>query len=211
MKLVKIIIAGIVGGILIFMWAFVAHMFLPIGHWGVQSVPVAGNAAIQTAIGDNMHREGLYFYPGVEDMDKTMMDPAAHAAYEETYKAGPSGIIIVVPKGEGSFTPNKLIREFLTDVAAAILGALLVFWGVDRSSLFRTFGMSLAMGLMAWFLISTSYNIWYRFPRDMIIGEGITESVGFAIAGIGFYIVSLFFKRKMVRKTDLDSGAVANG
>jgi hypothetical protein len=196
MKLVKIIIAGIVGGILIFVWSFVAHMLLPFGHWGVQSFPVAGNEALQSVIYNNIQRDGLYFYPGTENMESLMNDQAAMAAYEEKYKAGPSGLVIVVPKGEASFSLNKLAREFGTDVAAAILGALIIFWGVDRSSLFRTFGMSIAMGLMAWFLISTSYNIWYRFPRDLIIGEAITEVAGFAIAGIGFYIVSLFFRSK---------------
>ncbi|HEV7646217.1 MAG TPA: hypothetical protein VGO50_19945 [Pyrinomonadaceae bacterium] len=206
MKLVKIIIAGIVGGILIFVWSFVAHMALPFAHWGMQSFPVAGNEALQSVIYNNIQHEGLYAYPGVENMDQLMADPAANAAYEEKYKTGPSGILIVVQKGEGTITVNKLLRELGTDVAAAILGALIIFWGVDRSSLFRTFGMSIALGLMAWFLISASYNIWYRFPRDMIIGEAITEVAGFAIAGIGFYIVSLFFKRRKPATTDLSSG-----
>ncbi len=206
MKLVKIIIAGIVGGILIFVWSFVSHMVLPVGHWGVQSFPVAGNEALQAVINSNIQRDGLYFYPGTENMDTLMTDPAAMAAYEQKYQAGPSGLVIVVPKGEASFSVNKLLREFGTDMAAAILGALIIFWGVDRSSLFRTFGMSIALGLMAWFLISASYNIWYRFPRDMIIGEAITEIAGFAIAGIGFYIVSLFFKGRKPAAPDLSSG-----
>ncbi len=206
MKLVKIIIAGIVGGILIFVWSFVSHMVLPFGHWGVQSFPVAGNEALQSVISSNIQRDGLYFYPGTENMETMMTDQAAMAAYEEKYRAGPSGLVIVVPRGESSFSLNKLLRELGTDVAAAILGALLIFWGVDRSSLFRTFGMSVAMGLMAWFLISASYNIWYRFPRDLIIGEAITEVAGFAIAGIGFYIVSLFFRARKPVAPDLSSG-----
>jgi hypothetical protein len=206
MKLVKIIIAGIVGGILIFVWSFVSHMVLPVGHWGVQSFPVPGNEALQAVINANIQHEGLYAYPGVENMDTLMTDQAAKAAYEEKYKAGPSGILIVVPKGESMFSINKLLRELGSDVAAAILGALIIFWGVDRSSLFRTFGMSIALGLMAWFLISTSYNIWYRFPRDLIIGEAITEVAGFAIAGIGFYIVSLFFRGRKPATADLSSG-----
>jgi hypothetical protein len=197
MKLIKIIFAGIVGGILVFLWGAIAHMVLPFGHWGVQSFPPAGNEALQAAINSNIQHEGFYFFPG-GDMSTMMTDPS----YEEKYKAGPSGMIIVVPKGEPSFSPMKLLKELGTDVAATLLGALIIFWGVARSSLFRTVGMSLAMGLMAWFLISTSYNIWYRFPRDMIIAEAITEVIGFTIAGIGFYIVSLFFGRKVPAAVD---------
>jgi hypothetical protein len=213
MKLVKIILAGIVGGILIFMWGFVAHMLLGIGEMGVTPMDATSEAAILPVVREHIHNGGFYFMPGMDPEKMKNMTAADSAAYDEKYKAGASGIMIIAPIGEPAFSnmPMRLAKELGTDIAAAILGALIIFWGVDRSSLFRTFGMSLAMGLMAWFLISTSYNIWFRFPRDYVIGEGLTEVIGFAIAGIGFYIVSLFFKRKMIRKTDLDSGAVANG
>jgi len=206
MKLIKIIVAGIVGGILIFAWSSVAHMMLPFVHWGVQSYPVAGNETLQAAIGSSIQHEGLYFYPGTENWETKLMDPVGGAAYAEQYKAGPSGILIVVKKGESHVSINQLLREFGTDAAAAMLAALIIFWGVDRSSLFRTVGMSIALGLMAWFLISASYNIWLRFPRDYVIGEAITEVVGLTIAGIGFYIVSLFFRAKKPTTPDLSPG-----
>lgn len=202
MKLVKIIVAGIVGGILIFVWAFIAHMFLPIGHWGVNSIPQSAEAPLAAVINDNIHGPGLYFFPYFDEADMKGMDQAKMAAYEEKRKANPAGIMVIAPRGEEGFSTMKLAKEFGTDVVAAILGALVIFWGVGRSGPIRTVGMAIAMGLMAWFLISTSYNIWYRFPRDYIIGEGITEVVGFALAGIGFYIVGLFFGAKKAPEVD---------
>jgi hypothetical protein len=212
MKLVKIILAGIVGGILIFCWGFVAHMVLHFGDMGIEPMPPAAEAAVLPVIRENIKTRGFYFFPGMSKEDMHSGNMAAMEAQAEKARQGASGIMIIAPIGEGGMNPMQLVKELATDIAAALLGALIIFWGVDRSSLFRTFGMSLAMGLMAWFLIDTSYNIWYRFPRDFIIGEALTEVVGFAIAGIGFYIVSLFFARKKPSVATFDSsGTVGNG
>ncbi len=202
MKLVKIIVAGIVGGILIFCWSFVAHMFLTLGHWGVRSVPQAADAPLAAVLNEHVPDGGLYFFPYFDEAEMKIMDAAKMAAYEEKHKIGPAGIMVISPRGEAGFSTMKLVKEFGTDIAAAILGALVIFWGVGRSGPIRTVGMAIAMGLMAWFLISASYNIWYRFPRDFIIAEGITEVVGFAIAGVAFYIVGLFFGGKKTPEVD---------
>ena len=37
--MVKILIGGVVGGIIIFFWGFVSHMVLPIGEMGIKQVP----------------------------------------------------------------------------------------------------------------------------------------------------------------------------
>jgi hypothetical protein len=201
MKLVKIIIAGIVGGILIFIWGFVAHMQLGIGEMGVQPLSPQQESAIMPVLRENVRAPGFYFMPGgagAENMNK--MTPEQMNAYEEKYKAGASGIMVIAPIGEPAFSnlPMRLAKELGTDIIAALLGALVIFWGVPRSGIFRTVGMALAQGLMAWFLISASYNIWFRFPKEYIIGEGLTEVAGFAIAGVGFYIVQLFFRGKKI-------------
>jgi hypothetical protein len=196
MKLVKIIIAGIVGGILIFMWGFVSHMVLHIGDQGIQPLPPAAEAAILPVIRENIKERGFYFFPGMNKEDMHSGNQAAMEAQAEKARAGASGIMVIMPIGEGGMNPMMLVKELLTDIAAAILGALVIFWGVPNSGPIRTVGMALAQGLMAWFLISTSMNIWYRFPREWVIGEGLTEVIGFGIAGIGFYIIGLLFRSK---------------
>jgi hypothetical protein len=130
------------------------------------------------------------------------MDQAKMAAYDEKRRASVAGFVVIAPKGEGMMNMNQMGREFGTDIIAAILGALVIFWGVTNSGPFRTVGMSIAMGLMSWFLISTSYNIWWRLPRDYILGELIAEVAGFAIAGVGFYIVGLLFRKRKAPEVD---------
>jgi hypothetical protein len=209
MKLVMIVVAGIVGGVLIFMWGFVAHMQLGIGEMGVKPLTEQQSSAMMPVIRDNIKEPGFYFMPGgagAENMNHLTQDQMN--AYEEKYKAGASGIMVIAPIGEPAFAnmPMRLVKELATDIGAALLGALVIFLGVPKSGIFRTIFLALMQGLMAWLLISTSYNIWFRFPREYIIGEGITEVAGFAIAGVGFYVVSLIFRKRgpKVKRDPLD-------
>jgi hypothetical protein len=189
----KIILAGLLGGIIIFCWSFVAHMMTPLGKMGISVLPAQQEQAVLTAIRQNINEPGMFFIPG---MDLNDSSEAAMAAFAEKYKAGASGFFVTPTVGEEPISLNKLMRELGTDIAAALLGAFVIFFGAGRSGFGRTVFLATLLGLMSWFLISTSYNIWYRFPRDFIIAEGITEVVGFLLAGIGFAVVGMFFKEK---------------
>ena len=59
----RIFLAGVLGGIAMFIWTSIAHMFLPLGHAGVREIPneAVVLAAMQTNIGD---QSGLYLFPG---------------------------------------------------------------------------------------------------------------------------------------------------
>jgi hypothetical protein len=64
MTTTRIILAGVLGGIAMFIWTSIAHMALPLGHAGIRELPneQAVLAAMQTGIGD---KNGLYFFPGL--------------------------------------------------------------------------------------------------------------------------------------------------
>jgi hypothetical protein len=203
MKLVKIIGAGIVGGILIFVWGFVSHEILK-NDGGLRQLPPVAEDAVLAAMRANITEPGIYTVPGMPH--DQMANAPVMATFEAKYMAGASGMLVIAPIGEPAMTnlPLRIAKELAADIAAGILGALLVFWGVAWSGIFRTIGMSIAMGLMSFFLLTVSYNIWYRFPRTYVIQEGMTEVIGFAIAGVGFYIVSLFFRKKIKHDPDRD-------
>lgn len=207
MKLIKMIVAGIVGGILIFVWGFLSHMVLNIGGQSMRPLSPEAEAAILPVVREHVKEGGFYFFPGVAPEHMHKFDQAsldAQNAQAAKAREGASGIMVIAPIGEGGMNIMALVKELLADIAAALLGALIVFWGVAYSGLFRTVGMSIAMGLMSWCLLSTSMNIWYRFPREWVIAEGITEVAGFAIAGVAFYIVGLFFIKRTPRDKSKD-------
>ena len=60
----KILLAGILGGIVMFIWTSIAHMALPLGEAGIREIPneSAALSAMQSNIGENT---GLYIFPGL--------------------------------------------------------------------------------------------------------------------------------------------------
>ena len=58
----RIILAGVLGGIAMFIWTSIAHMALPLGDAGIREIPneQAVLSAIQTNIGE---QSGLYLSP----------------------------------------------------------------------------------------------------------------------------------------------------
>ena len=53
--------------------------------------------AVLAALNENVQQPGLYFFPGM-DMSQHMTKEA-EAAWTAKYKAGPSGLLLVQPKG----------------------------------------------------------------------------------------------------------------
>ena len=58
----RVLFAGILGGVILFIWNFVAHDILPFGRMGIRFMTNedAVTSALQTNLGDN---SGVYFFP----------------------------------------------------------------------------------------------------------------------------------------------------
>ena len=61
----RILLAGILGGIAMFIWASLAHMVLPLGQTGIKEIP--NEASVLSAMHSNLaEKSGLYMFPGME-------------------------------------------------------------------------------------------------------------------------------------------------
>ena len=69
----RILLAGVLAGIAMFVWTSIAHMALPLGEAGINEIPneSAVLSAMQSSMGDNA---GLYIFPGLE-VAYAMRDP----------------------------------------------------------------------------------------------------------------------------------------
>src|SRR5215475_3406043 len=116
-RAMRIIIAGIVGGIAMFIWTSVAHMALPLGAVGLSQIPDerAVLAVMQSSIGS---KPGLYIFPWV-DMKKS--DAMAQA--EAKMKVSPSGLLVYRPPGATGMTAQMLIIEFAKEAVVSIIAA----------------------------------------------------------------------------------------
>jgi hypothetical protein len=189
----RALIAGIVGGIVVFVWGFISHVVLHIGGAGLQALP--NEATVVEALRLSVKEPGMYLFPGA-DMSRRLT-PEEEQAWEAKYKAGPSGLLIYRPpsanpdEAEGMMTPKQLVIEAVSGILAGILVASVLF-GVAGSYLARVLATT-CFGLFGWLAISISYWNWYRFDPKFTLSEGIEQTVGWFLAGL---VMAAIVKRR---------------
>ena len=174
----RVLIGGIIGGVAVFMWGFVSHMLLPTGDMGLKQIP--GEDAVVAAMKSSIQNRGVYFFPGA-DMRKKMT-PEEQKAWQAKLEAGPTGLLVYNPRGEQALSPKQLLIELLSNMAAALIVAMLL------SRLAGGFGsralMVMLLGLFAWLSISVSYWNWYQFSNEFTRAEAIDQIGGWLVGGL---------------------------
>jgi hypothetical protein len=179
----RIILAGILGGVAMFIWSFVAHEFLSIGELGVREIPNedAVTAVIESNLADNI---GFYIFPGPgfsPGATKEQKEEGMKKA-EQKMAAGAAGVLIYHPKRVFNF-PKRLGIEFATEVLEALLAVFLLAQTNIVSFVGRV-GFVLTAGILAAITTNVPYWNWYGFPRIYTFGYMLTQIVGFLCVGI---------------------------
>jgi len=104
----RILIGGVVAGIVIFFWGFVAHMLLPLGELGLRSIPKEDE--LTAAIKKEVREPGLYLVPG-RDMSKSQTQEEMEA-YTAKITKGPYGFMVIYPDGRDVSMSKRLPIEF---------------------------------------------------------------------------------------------------
>ena len=111
----RILTGGVVAGIVLFFWGFVAHMLLPLGELGLKSLPTDDGLA--AAITKDVREPGLYVLPGW-DMSKSQSATEMEAHMAKVAK-GPYGFMVLYPNGRDPSMGKHLPIEFGTNVVCA--------------------------------------------------------------------------------------------
>lgn len=174
----RILIAGIIGGLVMFLWGAVAHMALPIGEMGMK-VP-EGQASALAALAPTTQGAGVYMYPSMPPED--WGDEARMQAFAESAKGQPYAFVVFQPGGNPvnlSMGP-ALGKQYASDTAGALILAWvlsLVAGGFSRRTL-----VGAAAGVFAWLAISVPYWNWYMFPGDFTFGTLLEQVIGWTLA-----------------------------
>ena len=180
----KILLAGILGGIAMFIWTSIAHMFLPLGEAGISEIPneSAVLSAMQSNIGD---QTGLYIFPG-PGVGKNATRQEKNEAMKqmpEKMAANPSGILMYHAPGR-PFTFGKWLGvEFATELLEAILAVFLLAQ-TTIASFVRRVGFVLVVGILAAIATNVSYANWYGFPCVYTASYMSIQIIGFLLVGI---------------------------
>jgi hypothetical protein len=182
----RTLLAGVLGGVAMFIWASIAHMALPLGGTGISELPSepAVLGAMQSAVGAN---SGMYLFPA--------MGPEGMAGYDKKLAVSPSGILIYHPAGKKAMEPSQLAIEFLTELLEAVLAVFLLV-----QTRIATFGGRLgfmtAVGVVASLGTNLSYWNWYGFPASYTAAYMAIQILEFVIAGL---VAAALLRRADVR------------
>jgi hypothetical protein len=179
----KILLAGILGAVAMFIWTSVAHMALPLGEAGISEIPneQAVLSVMQSNIGE---KSGLYFFPGLGVGPNATRQEKNEAMKQEAAKmaSGPSGLLIYNYARRFAFA-KALTIEFATQLVEAILVVLLLAQTTIASFAGRV-GFVLVAGILAAIATNVSYWNWYGFPCLYTVSYMFTQIIGFLCIGI---------------------------
>ncbi len=180
----RIILGGILGGIVLFLWQSVSHLVLPLGEMGIKRI---GNEdGVVAALRQNIQQPGFYFFPAADTtpgMSKGEKQEAMRRA-EEKYRTGPNGILIFHPQGGEALSPRQLLTRLEVDVTALLVGAFLLahvspLVGFGSRLLFVTL-----LGLLPGLVVNLPYWNWYGFPTNYTVAQLADHVMGFLAAGL---------------------------
>ena len=178
----RIVMAGVVAGLVLFFWSFISHLVLPLGEVGVSSLPA--DETISPLLRENITEPGFYFFPGMEERPGMSEEEAEAAwnAFLEKAERGPWGVIIYHPEGLDPLSMGSMVGELLLNITVCLLAAFLVSvttLGFGGRVLFVAL-----LGAFAAINVHVSYWNWYGFPADYTAGVMVDEIMGFFLAGV---------------------------
>jgi hypothetical protein len=189
----RIILAGVLGGIAMFIWTSIAHMALPLGECGIGEIPLEQTvlAALQTGLGE---KSGLYIFPGLGVGENPTREQKSEAMkhMDEKLAKNPSGLLMYYPPGGRSISMPKLLSvEFATELLEAILAVFLL--AQTRIATFGgRVGFIFVAGILAAIATNVSYWNWYGFPSAYTASYMLIQVIGFLCVGL----VAAFVLRK---------------
>ena len=175
----RVLVAGLIGGIVMFLWGVTAHMELSLGEVGLK-LPVNENVALsglQEGLGG---QAGVYLLPSLDP--KKMNDPAEVQAYSIKAVRSPYALVVYQPHGTDMMQMGPQIgRQWASDTLSAL--ALAFVMGLAVLSFRRRLAVAAAAAVFAWLSTLLPYWNWYRFPLDFTLAALAEQLIGWLIAG----------------------------
>jgi hypothetical protein len=189
----RIILAGFLGAIAMFIWTAIAHMALPLGEAGVQNT-MDDDALLSAMKSTVKDKDGLYIYPtmGLPADATHAQQSAAMEKYPEKLAKNPSGFFIYHPAGSRPMNMGKFLTiEFITE----LVEALIAVWLLAQTRIV-TFGgrvgFVVAVGILAAISTNVSYWNWWGFPTVYTASYMFIQFVGFLLVGL---VAAIMFRR----------------
>jgi hypothetical protein len=181
----RILAAGLLGGIAVFVWGMVSHMVLGLGSIGIQRLP--NETAIVEAMRANITAPGLYFFPGIDMVSKKSKaeQAADEKAWGDAIRRGPSGLLVIDTRGKEPLMTRTFAIELLTNIFGAAIAAMLLTLAASSLTTYWVRVLFVAaLGLFASIAIDLSYWNWYGFPAEYTIAALVDQTLSWFVGGL---------------------------
>jgi hypothetical protein len=177
----KMILAGVVGGVVLFVWGFFSWVVLPIHKTTIHRF--INEESVISVMRSEAPEKGVYFFPS---MAQDRSNPVAEQQWEDKYRQGPIGMVMYDPVGQAPFTPLQMVNGLVI----GFISSLLVAWFLTRSTALTSsyFARVAYCGMFGIFLVIASNLLmwnWFNEPSDWTIGLIVDNVIGWVLAGIG--------------------------
>jgi hypothetical protein len=183
----KLVPGAVLGGLVLFVWSWIAHDVLPLGTAGVRVVAAEQEEAVLATLGGALKERAVFVFPG---LDKTRASSEAYRkAWTARYEAGPAGIVAFDPHPgarvwAGSVFATLLGTELLTSLAAALVAGFVILHVPAAIGHGRRVLVVGALGLLVTLDVDASYWNWYGFPTAYFLAQLVDHAVGWFLAGL---------------------------
>jgi hypothetical protein len=179
----RTLLAGVLGGIAMFIWTSIAHMALPLGEAGIREIP--NEQAVLAVMQANIGESGLYLFPGFGLGPNPTRQQRNEAMQHmgEKIASNPSGILMYHPPGRALALGKFLGIEFATELLESILAVFLLAQ-TRLVSFGARVGFVMVAGILAAIATNVSYWNWYSFPAVYTAAYMFIQVVGFICVGI---------------------------
>jgi hypothetical protein len=175
----RVLVAALMGGVVMFLWGAIAHMALGLGNPGIHQ-PANEDVVLSTLHEGLGNQPGVYILPSIDPAK--MGDKPTIAAYSAKAKASPYAWVVYMPQGDDlSDMSQQLPRQWASDTLASL--ALAFVMGLAAFSFVKRLGIAMAAALFAWLSTLVPYWNWYRFPTELTLAALVEQVVGWLLAG----------------------------
>ena len=185
----KILLSGILGGVVVFLMSSVFHMATHLGEIGIRGLP--NEDVVKAALRSSVQEPGFYFFPAPNlapgrSKEQVAADTATQMA---KWKEGPTGILIYNPGGTELKFGKLLGLQFLFGLVGAFLAAWILGVTADATTYWARVWIVTATAMFGGLVYSLPYWNWYGFPTNYICSEIGTMVVSWFVAGLAMAAV----------------------
>jgi hypothetical protein len=182
----RILLGGLLGGIVLFVWGFVSWAVLP---WHEATLNVVSNEdAVLGAIAANATKRGIYLIPGAPDTTGLSDEEAERREQEAMKKMGEGPFVFAaVTPGRSPGMGAALAGSFVIQFVSAALATFLLMRASAMPYLART-AFVMLLGLFAGIVVHLPHWNWWGFAMDYTL-------VGIADLVIGWFLAGLVVAR----------------